>query len=211
MSRLWIKICGLTRPEAARDAARLGADAIGLVFYPPSPRALTVERAREICAGLPDSLQRVALFVDPDPEEVQAVLDAVPIDLLQFHGDESPGFCAQFARPYIKALRVADGSGLEAIAASYGDAEKLLLDKFDAQVPGGTGETFDWRLASGLVSKSPVPVVLAGGLNPGNVREAVSLLTPQGVDVSSGVESAPGQKDSDKIAAFINGARHGRD
>lgn len=211
MSRLWIKICGLTRPEDARDAARLGADAIGLVFYPPSPRALTLSRARELCAGLPDSLQRVALFVDPDPEAVRAVLDGLPVDLLQFHGDESPAFCAQFATPYIKALRVGDGSRLEATAAEYDGAEKLLLDKFDAQVPGGTGKTFDWRLASGLVAASPVPVVLAGGLNPGNVREAISFLDPQGVDVSSGVESAPGLKDSDKIAAFINGARHGRD
>lgn len=211
MSRLWIKICGLTRPEDARDAARLGADAIGLVFYPPSPRALTLSRARELCAGLPDSLQRVALFVDPDPEAVRAVLDDLPVDLLQFHGDESPAFCAQFGTPYIKALRVGDGSKLEATAAEYAGAEKLLLDKFDAQVPGGTGKTFDWRLASGLVAASPVPVVLAGGLNPGNVREAISFLDPQGVDVSSGVESAPGLKDSDKIAAFINGARHGRD
>jgi phosphoribosylanthranilate isomerase len=202
-SRTRIKICGITRPGDGVAAARAGADAIGLVFYPPSPRFLSVERAREIRDALPPFVQAVALFVNPDAAQVAQVIGRVHPAMLQFHGDEQPGFCAQFGLPYVKACRVKKGvSALEYLRPFSGAAAWL----FDSHVPeyGGVGESFDWS----LVPSSDKPVILSGGLSEANVAAAIRQLRPWGVDVSSGVESAKGVKDAAKIAAFITEARN---
>ena len=200
LPRTRVKICGLVRPEDAFAAARLGADALGLVFYPPSPRHVNLERAVEIAAALPPFVTLVGLFVDPEPAEVLDVLDRVPIDLLQFHGDETPEQCARYRMPYIKALRVRPGvSPLPAMSA-YAGARGILLDAFDEAARGGTGQAFDWTLIPPEVAGS---VILAGGLDPGNVATALAAVRPYALDVSSGVESAKGIKDAGKMAAFL--------
>lgn len=201
-----VKICGITRVEDAVAAARLGADAIGLMFYAKSPRAVSGDQARRIVRGLPPFVATVGVFVDPAPEEVRAALAAVPLHLLQFHGDETPEFCTQFGVAYLKALRVRPGLDLIQYAARHAGAKALLLDAFVQGAHGGTGQTFDWSLIPGAL---PLPVVLSGGLDPGNVAEAVRRVRPWAVDVSSGVEAARGVKDPQKIAAFIQGARSG--
>lgn len=195
-----IKICGLCDAATARETARLGADAIGLVFYAPSPRHVEIEVAREIVAALPPFVMSVGLFVDADPDYVRSVLAQVPLDVLQFHGNESPPYCEQFSRPYLKAVRVKPGLNLLECAASYPGARGLLVDAFVEGVPGGTGEGFDWSL---LPADLPLPLILSGGLYPGNVKAAVEEVRPWAVDVSSGVESAKGIKDVAKIAAFV--------
>lgn len=195
-----IKICGLRDAATARETARLGADAIGLVFYAPSPRHVEIEVAREIVAALPPFVMSVGLFVDADPDYVRSVLAQVPLDVLQFHGNESPAYCEQFSRPYLKAVRVKPGLNLLEYAASYPGARGLLVDAFVEGVPGGTGEGFDWSL---LPADLPLPLILSGGLYPGNVKAAVEEVRPWAVDVSSGVESAKGIKDVAKIAAFV--------
>ncbi|MFM8332048.1 MAG: phosphoribosylanthranilate isomerase [Candidatus Methylumidiphilus sp.] len=198
--RTRVKICGFTRPEDACAAAGLGADAVGLVFYPPSPRHVDIAAAQAIVAALPPFVTVVGLFVDAEPAWVRAVLGQVGIGLLQFHGDESPDYCLAFGRPYIKAVRMAAGTDLRRLASDYGAASGLLLDADDAQAKGGTGKQFDWALAS---AGCALPVVLAGGLNPGNVLAALRQVRPFGLDVSSGVEAAKGIKDADKMAAFL--------
>lgn len=196
------KICGITRVEDALLAASAGADAIGLVFYAPSPRAVELGQAARICAALPPFVSTVGLFVNAAAEEVQGVLDKVPLDLLQFHGDETPDFCRGFSRPYLKAVRMAQGVDLHRVAQDYNDARALLLDSYQKGVPGGTGHAFDWaRIPAGL-NKA---IVLAGGLNPENVAGAVRQVRPYAVDVSSGVEADKGIKDADKIIAFMRG------
>ncbi|MFU8836680.1 MAG: phosphoribosylanthranilate isomerase [Thiohalomonadaceae bacterium] len=201
-TRTRIKICGITRPEDGLLAARAGADAIGLVFYAPSPRAVTVEQAAAICAALPPFVTTVGLFVDASQAEVEQVLRQVPLDLLQFHGDESPAFCRGFGRPWIKAVRMAEGVELAVEAERYHDAQGLLLDSFQQGLPGGTGHAFDWaRIPAGL----QMPIILAGGLNPQNIQQAVQTVRPWAVDVSSGVEASKGIKDADKINAFMRG------
>lgn len=196
------KICGITRIEDALAATAAGADAIGLVFYEKSPRAVTVEQAAGICAALPPFVTTVGLFVNAEAAEVEAVMQQAPLDLLQFHGDESAGYCRGFSRPYIKAVRMAEGIDLHAVAATYGDARGLLVDSYQKGVPGGTGHAFDWaRIPAGL----EMPVILAGGLTPQNVKEAVAQVHPYAVDVSSGVEREKGIKDVDKIIAFMRG------
>ncbi len=200
-----IKICGITRPEDALAAARLGADAIGLVFVPTSPRRVSVEQARAILAVLPPFVTSVALFVDPAPEEVRGVLAALHPDLLQFHGEEAPDFCAAFGVPYIKAVRVRPEVDLLKYAATHAAARGLLLDAYHPGSHGGTGLSFDWNLIpAGLVC----PIVLAGGLTPENVAEAVRRVRPWAVDVSSGVERSPGIKDAARIASFIREVRN---
>lgn len=202
-----IKICGVTRPEDARAAARLGADAIGLVFYPPSPRALAIEAAHAIAAALPPFVTPVGLFLDPAPDEVRTVLERVPLELLQFHGTEPAEFCRAFGRPYIKAVGMSGGDGdIAASAASYPDARALLVDSHEAGSPGGTGETFAWAR---LPAERPLPVILAGGLAPGNVAAAVSTVRPEAVDVSSGVERSKGVKDEALVREFIEEVRRG--
>jgi len=195
-----IKICGITRPEDARVAAAHGADAIGLVFYSKSPRAVTVDQALRIVAAVPPFVSVVALFVDELADEITRILDSVQIDLIQFHGDESPQFCQQFGRPWIKALRVRAETNLEAACHTFQDARGLLLDSWQEGVPGGTGKVFDWQLASRAL---PLPVVLAGGLQADNVGSAIASVQPAAVDVSGGVEQSPGIKDAEKIRRFI--------
>ena len=214
--RTRIKICGITRIADARDAAAAGADAIGLVFWPGTPRVVAPARAREIVAALPAYVSVVALFVDPTADEVRATLDAVPIDLLQFHGHEPPEFCRAFGRRYVKAIPVKDDVDLLESSSSYGDAAGVLFDAFrEGDLPGGTGRVFDWaRLSSAVRSRIGVPVILSGGLDPDNVARAVRAVLPWGVDVSSGVEErdargAPrrGWKDAARIRAFVQGVR----
>jgi phosphoribosylanthranilate isomerase len=200
-----VKICGITRPEDALAAARAGAHAIGLVFYAKSPRHVTPTRAAEIIRVLPPFVTTVGLFVDATAEEVRAALAEAPVGLLQFHGDEMPEFCRQFKRPYVKAVRVKPGVDLLQYAQDYHDAKALLLDNYVEGLHGGSGTTFDWSL---IPRGLPLPVILSGGLTPENVMEAVRRVRPSAVDVSSGVESAKGIKDAQKIAAFIKGVRN---
>jgi len=198
--RTRVKICGVTRVEDARDAAYLGADAIGLVFYAPSPRHVTTAQAQRIVAALPPFTTVVGLFFDAGADTVRQVLSEVPVDVLQFHGDEPPEFCAAFPRPWIKAVRIREGVDLHVSAARYTGAQALLLDHYVEGVAGGTGMSFDW---SGIPRDLEIPIILAGGLTPDNVAEAISAVHPYGVDVSSGVEVTKGIKDRAKIAAFI--------
>ncbi len=205
--RVWrrprVKICGITRPEDARRAAALGADAVGLVFYPPSRRAVSIEQAQAVTRALPPFVCTVAVFLDTDSGVIREVLDSVRVHLLQFHGEESPQACERYGRPYIKAVRVGAGEDLPAYARRHGGASGFLLDTHDQRtLAGGTGLTFDWSLVPRELDR---PVILAGGLTADNVTEAVERVRPYGVDVSTGVEAAPGIKDAAKIAAFMRG------
>ena len=200
-----VKICGITRVGDALAAARLGAHALGFVFYGKSPRNVAPERAAEIIRALPPFITVVGLFVNADERDVERVLDQVPLDLLQFHGEEAPQFCSRFRVPYIKAVRVRAGLDLLQYAQLYGAARGLLLDAFIAGAHGGTGAAFDWSLIPSIL---PLPVVLSGGLNPANVADAIRRVKPWAVDVSSGVETAPGTKDAQKMAAFFQGVRN---
>ncbi|WP_343222593.1 phosphoribosylanthranilate isomerase [Marinobacterium ramblicola] len=195
-----VKICGITRLEDALCAVEAGADALGFVFYDPSPRAVDVDRAASIIEQLPAFVTTTALFVDPAPELVDRVVKDARVDLLQFHGKESPEFCQGFARPWIKALRMKPDLDLLEQSQRYHAGRGLLLDAYRPGVPGGTGESFDWdRIPAELASE----VILAGGLNPDNVAQAVRRVRPFAVDVSGGVEEAPGIKSCQKIQAFI--------
>jgi phosphoribosylanthranilate isomerase len=202
--RTRVKICGITRAQDAEVAARAGADAIGLVFYPPSPRYLSGERAVEIRDALPPFVQSVALFVNPDAPQVAQVIGRVKPALLQFHGDETAQFCAQFGVPYVKACRVKQGVDALEYLRPFSGAAAWLFDSHVAEY-GGVGESFDWSL---LPARCERPVILSGGLSYLNVAEAVRRVRPWGVDVSSGVESAKGLKDAAKIAAFIAEVRN---
>ena len=200
------KICGITRVEDAMEAVRLGADAIGLVFYDPSPRAVTPERAQEIVAQLPPFVTVVGLFVDEQRARIDQVVRQVPLDLLQFHGQESGADCAGYGRPWIKAIRMREDTDLNRMRDEYAGASGLLLDTYQAGVPGGTGQTFDWRW---ITREFASRIILAGGLNPQNVEQAVRQVRPYAVDVSGGVEAAKGIKDAAKMAAFIAGVQRG--
>ena len=209
-----VKICGITRLQDLHAACAAGADALGFVFYEKSPRNLSIEAAAELVRALPPFVQSVGLFVDADAAFIRRVLDAVPLDLLQFHGDETPADCARHGRPYIKAIRVTAGTDLLKYAADFETARGLLLDAYVAGVPGGTGESFDWKL---IPPTLPKPIVLSGGLTPANVAAAVQQVRPWAVDVSSGVEAtvlrdgaavaAKGIKDAQRIAQFIAKAK----
>ena len=194
-----IKICGITNTEDARAAAAAGADAVGLVFYHSSPRALDAVRARKILAALPPFVTRVGLFVNAEAAEVASTLQQCPLDVLQFHGDESPSLCRGFGRPYIKVLRVTAAQDLRPAVDAYHDAQGLLLDCAAPGVWGGSGRSFDWWRLPDL-GKS---LILAGGLHAENVAEAIAIARPYAVDVSSGVELSPGRKDHDKMARFV--------
>ncbi|KAA8704354.1 MULTISPECIES: phosphoribosylanthranilate isomerase [Pseudomonas] len=204
MSGVRSKICGITRMEDALAAVEAGADAIGFVFYAKSPRAVTVQQARAIIAGLPPFVTTVGLFVNASACELNETLDAVPLDLLQFHGDETPDECAGYHRPYIKALRVKAGDDIAASCAAYAGASGILLDAYVEGIPGGTGEAFDWSLIPQGLSK---PIILAGGLCAENVAQAIAQVRPYAVDVSGGVEQGKGIKDSAKIRAFMQAVR----
>lgn len=199
MSRTRVKICGITREQDLEAAVAAGADALGFVFYPQSPRFLDLRRAPDLVRRVPPFVARVGLFVNPDPAVLAETLAAVPIDLVQFQGDEAPVFCEQLGHPYLKVARMRPGLDLVEFARAYPSARGLLLDAY-VESYGGAGQKFDWS----LVPKSlPLPVVVAGGLTAENVGDAIRQLGPWGVDVSSGVEVAKGIKDAAKIAAFI--------
>jgi len=203
-----VKICGITCPADAETAVQAGADLIGLVFHKPSPRHVTLGEAAEIVQGIPPYVLRVGLFVNPTPQSVAAAIAACGLQMLQFHGDESPEFCRQFGMITMKAFRVKGPETLEALAQYPTDAWLL-----DAHVPGkygGTGQTFDWVLAA-KATRLGKPVFLAGGLTPENVGEAVRTARPYGVDVSGGVETAPGRKDPEKVRRFVAQARQAGD
>ncbi len=198
--RTRIKICGITREQDGIDAAGHGADAIGLVFADKSPRRVSLEQAGRIACVLPPFVSTVALFVNPTAAEVEHVIESVNPDLLQFHGEETPVFCQSFGRRYLKAVQVRPGLDLLQYASDFVGAQGLLLDAYTPDAHGGTGHRFDWSLIPAGLS---LPVILAGGLEPGNVAEAVHRVQPWAVDVSSGVEAAKGIKDAAKVAAFI--------
>jgi len=202
--RTRIKICGLTREEDVRAAVSAGADAIGFVFYPPSPRFVSFERAAELARLIPPFVTTVGLFVNAGRDYVENALEAVPLQVLQFHGDETEADCFGYGLPYIKAGRMRPGLDLLKYAASFPSAQGLLLDAF-VEGYGGGGETFDWSL---IPSGLPLPLILSGGLHAENVAEAVRCVQPWAVDVSSGVEAAKGIKDADRITEFVAGVQN---
>lgn len=195
-----IKICGITREQDVLAVTNSGADALGLVFYEKSPRHVGTEQAAKLARAVPPFVTVVGLFVNPTAAFVREVLAKVALDVLQFHGEETPEFCRQFGRPYLKAIRVKAGVDLVECAARYADAQGLLLDAYVEGTQGGTGESFDWAL---IPPKLPLPVILSGGLYAGNVAQAIKQVRPYAVDVSSGVEASIGIKDAAKVAAFI--------
>ncbi|QVM92974.1 phosphoribosylanthranilate isomerase [Pseudomonas entomophila] len=204
MSNVRSKICGITRLEDALAAVEAGADAIGFVFYAKSPRAVDVRQARAIISQLPPFVTTVGLFVNASRCELNEILEVVPLDLLQFHGDETPADCEGYHRPWIKALRVRPGDDLQAACKHYAGASGILLDAYVPGVPGGTGESFDWSLIPQHLSK---PIILAGGLSADNVAEAIRQVRPYAVDVSGGVELQKGIKDAAKINAFMRAVK----
>jgi phosphoribosylanthranilate isomerase len=199
-----VKICGVTSVSDAQAAVQAGADAVGLMLYSGSPRHITLEAAQEIAGNLPPSVIRVGVFVDPNPEDVFAAIRLCGLNLLQFHGAETPQFCQQFGVMTLKAFRMKSAESLAALASFSADA--FLLDSHVPDKPGGTGQTFNWDLAV-AAKKFGRPIFLAGGLTPENVADAIRAAQPFGVDVSSGVEISPGRKDPEKIRAFIAAAR----
>jgi phosphoribosylanthranilate isomerase len=204
VSKVRIKICGLTRNQDVQIAVAEGADALGFVLYAPSPRAVTAEQAASLIKHAPAFVTTVALFVDENAEEIYRALDVCNFDLLQFHGDESPEFCRQFNRPYMKAIRVRSAEDIHRAVQQYPDTKALLLDAYVENLPGGTGQAFDWR----LIPELSIPWVLAGGLNANNVADAVNQVKPFAVDVSGGVEASKGIKDVQKIKDFISEVRN---
>jgi phosphoribosylanthranilate isomerase len=204
--RVLIKICGLTSVDDAQLAVQAGADAIGLVFYPKSSRYVTTGQAAAIARAVGPFVTVVGLFVDASSADIHNVLQHVPLQVLQFHGNETPLFCSSFQRPFIKAIRMVEGVDVTAIESCFAEvgALGLLLDSYSASVPGGTGEVFSWDR---IPAQRRLPLILAGGLQPDNVAQAIAQVGPYAVDVSSGVESAPGRKDSDRIDAFISAVR----
>lgn len=200
MSRTRVKICGITRLEDAQAAIAAGADALGFVFYAPSPRAVSIAQVQGITAALPPFVSKVGLFVNASADDVRQVIAATGLDCLQFHGDETADYCAQFNLPYYKAIRVKPGVNLIQCELDFASAVALLLDTFSEKAVGGTGEAFDWSLIPVEMQK---PLILAGGLNPQNVAEAISQVQPYAVDVSGGVEAEKGIKSPQKIAALM--------
>ncbi len=198
--RTRIKVCGFTDPENAVAAAYQGVDAIGLVFYPPSPRHVTVEQAQRVIAALPAFVTTVGLFVDESQEVIEHVLSQVPLDLIQFHGDEAPDFCRLVGHPYIKAVRMRPETDLMQLADDFFDASALLLDAYHPGLKGGTGHHFDWNL---IPEQYPLPIILAGGISVENAYQAIKQAQPYALDVSSGVERQKGIKDINKIIELI--------
>ncbi|MDO9477348.1 MAG: phosphoribosylanthranilate isomerase [Pseudohongiella sp.] len=207
-SRTRVKICGITRPADARLAAQLGADALGLVFYAGSKRAVSIEQAQQIRAVVPAFVSLVGLFVNPTQKQVESVLADVHLDCVQFHGDETPAFCASFGVPYVKALRMAPSlstaDDVLTLIDQYATASGILLDAWDPLQAGGTGKQFDWSLAAQCVQQSELPIILAGGLEAGNAALAIEQVRPWALDLSSGVESEPGLKDPQRLTAFFD-------
>ncbi|MBK8816064.1 MAG: phosphoribosylanthranilate isomerase [Methylococcaceae bacterium] len=204
--RTRVKICGFTDAEEAVFAAKAGVDAIGLVFYEPSPRHLSIERAVKIVNALPAFVSVVALFVDELEETINKVLEKVPVDCLQFHGNEEPEACRKYGKRYIKAVRMRQNTDISLLSSLYADADGLLLDAYHPGIQGGTGDRFDWDL---VPKQCNLPIILAGGLDATNVITAIEQTSPYAVDVSSGVELGKGIKDKNKIAAFMSAVHQG--
>jgi phosphoribosylanthranilate isomerase len=208
MNRTRVKICGITRVEDALSAVHAGTDAIGLVFYAPSPRCVSIEQAQKIVAAIPPFVSVVGLFVNATTVEIQSVLSKVRLDIVQFHGDETPQVCdqvcAQINLPYYKAVRVKSDTNLLQYAIDFKAANALLLDTYSEQAYGGTGHVFDWNL---IPKNLPKPIILAGGLDANNVMGAIKQMRPYAVDVSGGVELTKGIKDAAKIAAFMQAVK----
>ena len=202
--RTRVKICGITTVDMAQEAVKQGADAIGLVFYPPSPRCVSLEQAVEIVASLPAFVTAVGLFVNEQADEIRNIISETRINLLQFHGNECPDYCASFDFPYIKALRMSDDIDLFQKRLDYSRAKSLLLDTYRAGIPGGTGEAFDWDRIPGELAGE---IILAGGLEADNITRAIQMVKPYAVDVSGGVESSKGVKSPDKIRQFMQGVK----
>ncbi|OGP70354.1 MAG: N-(5'-phosphoribosyl)anthranilate isomerase [Deltaproteobacteria bacterium RBG_13_58_19] len=196
-----IKICGITNLEDALLAAELGADALGFIFYPPSPRSIEPDAARDIIAKLPPFVSTVGVFVDEDAALIKELAASVGLDWLQLHGKETPEYCRTLGRRVIKSFRIRDENSLASLAAYRGAVQAMLLDTYKKGLVGGTGETFDWDLARR--ARQYGPIILAGGLTPENVAQAIAIAQPQAVDVASGVEAAPGKKDPEKLRAFF--------
>ena len=202
--RTRVKICGITTVDMAQEAVKQGADAIGLVFYPPSPRCVSIQQAVEIVASLPAFVTAVGLFVNEQADEIRNIISETRINLLQFHGNECPDYCASFDFPYIKALRMSDDIDLFQKRLDYSRAKSLLLDTYRAGIPGGTGEAFDWDRIPGELAGE---IILAGGLEADNITRAIQMVKPYAVDVSGGVESSKGVKSPDKIRQFMQGVK----
>lgn len=202
--RVRIKYCGITNVEDALAAIDLGVDALGFVFHPPSPRYVEPERARAIIAALPPLVCKVGLFVNHEPDAVREIVAMTGIDLVQYHGDETPAACATSPRAWIKAVRVRAGTDLAACARDYAGAAALLVDSWDEQVYGGSGRTFDWTLLPAGLAR---PLILAGGLTPANVADAIRRVRPYAVDVSGGIEASKGRKDREKMHRFVTEVR----
>ena len=205
MQKTWIKICGITQAQDALAAAELGADAIGVVLYAKSPRAVSVGDVAGIVANVPKRVVVVALFVNPEADLVRQALATEAVDLLQFHGVETAEFCEQFDMPYMKAVAVSADTDLKSALAAYEAAQYILLDSYDPIMPGWTGKTFDWDKVGELTEQQQARLVLAGGLSPANVKEAIEIVHPFGVDVSSGVEASKGIKNLKSMQSFIEG------
>lgn len=201
MKRTRVKICGITRLEDAQAAVAAGADALGFVFYAPSPRSVEVEQAAKIIAALPAFVTTTALFVDAERDFIDRVINETRIDLLQFHGNETEEFCSSFSRPYIKAIRMKPGVDLATEVGAFASSQAILLDAYRPGVPGGTGEVFDWDR---IPKPHPAPIILAGGLAAENVAEAIKTVNPYAVDISGGVEQSKGIKDAVKIEQFMH-------
>ena len=204
--RVRVKICGLTRGRDVRAAVSCGADALGFVFAAGSKRMIKPRTARELVQLVPAFITRVGLFLDQDAEQVGKILEEVPLSLLQFHGREDARYCRQFGLPYIKAVSMNSGRAVEQVEKAYPDAAALLMDSHEPGGLGGTGRTFDWKQMARIGDQTERPLILAGGLTPQNVRAAVRLVKPWAVDVSSGVEEAPGIKNAEAMRRFIEQA-----
>ena len=199
-----VKFCGFTHQDDVAQAVALGADALGFVFYGPSSRYVSPEHAQTLTRSVPAFVTRVGLFVDEEAETVQRIFEIARLNLIQYHGEESPEFCDAVGIPYIKAFRVRKGMDLRTEMDRYPNASGFLLDAYVKGQPGGTGERFDWE----LIPHSHAPIILAGGLTPDNAKDAIDQVAPWALDVSGGIETKPGRKDPDKMARFMNACRN---
>ena len=199
-----VKFCGFTQEDDVAQAVTLGVDALGFVFYEPSSRYVTPEHAANLTRSVPAFVTRVGLFVNEQAESIKRIFETARLNLIQYHGDETPEFCDTLGLPYIKAFRVQQGMDLRAEMDRYPNASGFLLDAYVKGQPGGTGEHFDW----GLIPQSDVPIILAGGLTPDNAKDAIEQVAPWALDVSGGIETKPGRKDPDKMARFMNACRN---
>ena len=198
-----VKFCGLRHKDDIADAVALGVDALGFVFYEPSSRCVAPEDAATLTRAVPAFLTRVGLFVNENAETIKRIFEIARLNLIQYHGEESPEFCDSVGLPYIKAFRVQQDMDIRGAMDRYPNASGFLLDAYVKGQPGGTGERFDW----GLIPRSYAPIILAGGLTPDNAKDAIEQVAPWALDVSGGIESKPGRKDPDKMARFMDACR----